>query len=95
MLKPFNLNDLFIYDLANNHQGDIEHASNIVREVARVNNAAGVRGALKFQFRQLDTFIHPDFKDRMDMKYVKRFQETRFPMESFAKLAELIRQNGL
>ena len=35
MSKPFNLNDLFIYDLANNHQGDIEHASNIVREVAR------------------------------------------------------------
>lgn len=95
MSKPFNLNDLFIYDLANNHQGDMEHASNIVREVARVNNAAGVRGALKFQFRQLDTFIHPDFKNRMDMKYVKRFMETRFPMESFAALAGLIKQNGL
>jgi len=93
--NQLNLSDLFIYDLANNHQGDLEHASNIVREVARVNNAAGVRGGLKFQFRQLDTFIHPDFKNRMDMKYIKRFTETRFSLEHFAILARLIRDNGL
>ncbi|MGE0212708.1 MAG: N-acetylneuraminate synthase family protein [Parvibaculaceae bacterium] len=95
MARPLKLEDLFIYDLANNHQGDLGHASGIVREVARVNNAAGVRGALKFQFRQLDTFIHPDFQDRMDLKYVKRFSETRFSMDDFAKLAQVVRENGL
>jgi N-acetylneuraminate synthase len=95
MSNRFNLSDLFIYDLANNHQGDFEHACNIVREVARVNRAAGVRGAIKFQFRHLDTFIHPEFKNRMDMKYVKRFTETRFALESFAALAKLIRDSGL
>jgi sialic acid synthase SpsE len=94
-MKQFNLNDLFVYDLANNHQGDLEHASNIIREVGRVNSAAGVRGALKFQFRQLDSFIHPDFQQRMDLKYIKRFKETRLPFEDFAKLAKLARDCGL
>jgi len=94
-MKPFQLDDLFIYDLANNHQGDIEHAKNIISEVARVNNAAGVRGALKFQFRQLDTFIHPDFVDRMDIKFIKRFSEMRMEMDRFKELADFIRAQGL
>lgn len=94
-MKQFRLNDLFIYDLANNHQGDMDHARNIIREVARVNNAAGVRGAIKFQFRQLDSFIHPDFQDRMDLKFVKRFSETRLEMEQFWDLAGFIRDQGL
>ena len=76
MQNQFSFENLFVYDLANNHQGDFEHAANIIREVGRVSTAAGVRGALKFQFRQLETFIHPDFKSRTDQKYVKRFTET-------------------
>lgn len=95
MYRPFDFAGLFVYDLANNHQGDLEHATNIVREVARVSNAGGVRGALKFQFRQLDTFIHPDFKARMDVKYVKQFTETRLAIEDFAKLATFVRDTGL
>jgi len=95
MMKPFELSNLFIYDLANNHQGDIEHAKRIIGEVGRVNRAAGVRGALKFQFRQLDTFIHPDFQDRTDIKFIKRFSETRMPMDKFAELADFIREQGM
>jgi sialic acid synthase SpsE/D-lyxose ketol-isomerase len=94
-MKPFNLRDLFIYDLANNHQGDLAHASRIVASVGRVNAAAEVRGAIKFQFRQLDSFIHPDYQNRMDLKYVKRFKETRLPGEDFAKLANVAREHGL
>ena len=66
MSKPFNFENLFVYDLANNHQGDFEHARNIVSQVGRVNREGKVKGALKFQFRQLDSFIHPDFKGRAD-----------------------------
>jgi N-acetylneuraminate synthase len=95
MQSAFNFDDLFIYDLANNHQGDFDHAAKIVREVGRVNAAGKVRGALKFQFRQLDSFIHPDFKGRMDHKYVKRFSETKLSMDDFRRLAPLVREAGM
>lgn len=95
MQEPFNFSDLFIYDLANNHQGDYAHARNVVEQVAKVSNAGGVRGALKFQFRQLDSFIHPDFKTRTDLKFIKRFSETKLSMDEFARLADVVRGNGL
>lgn len=95
MSANFDFTNLFIYDLANNHQGDIAHAENIVREVGRVNADGKVKGALKFQFRQLDSFIHPDFKGSTGHKYVKRFSETRLEMDAFAKLAQTVRGSGL
>jgi N-acetylneuraminate synthase len=87
--------DLFIYDLANNHQGDLPYAKEIVAAVGKVNREAGVRGALKFQFRQLETFIHPDYQSRTDLKYVKRFKETKLDMDDFAELAHSVRKAGL
>lgn len=95
MARDFDFENLFIFDLANNHMGDMAHAERVIREVAEVAHAAGVRAALKFQFRQLDSFIHPDFKDRMDLKYVKRFSETRLEMDQFARLADIVRECGL
>jgi N-acetylneuraminate synthase len=95
MKGTFNFENLFIYDLANNHQGDYSHACNIVREVAAVSEHMGVRGALKFQFRQLNTFIHPDFQARSDNKYVKRFTETKLLIEDFLKLAGEVRNSGM
>jgi len=95
MAKTFDFENLFVYDLANNHQGDIDFARRIVSEVGRVNRDGKIKGALKFQFRQLDSFIHPDFKGRKDHKYVKRFSETRLEMDAFAKLAEHVRAEGL
>ena len=68
MRKPFSFENLFVYDLANNHQGDFAHARNIVSAVGKVNREGKINGALKFQFRQLDSFIHPDFKGRADHK---------------------------
>ena len=95
MQEPFRFDDLFIYDLANNHQGDYAHAARVITDVAAVNNAAGVLGALKFQFRQLDSFIHPDFKTRTDLKYIKRFSETKLSIDEFRSLADVARNNKL
>lgn len=95
MRKDFSFENLFVYDLANNHQGDVDHAVRVINEVGRVNKAAGVRGALKFQFRQLDTFIHPDFQGRKDHKYVKRFSETRLSMDQFRFLKGVVQEAGM
>jgi len=94
-MHKFNFDGLFIYDLANNHQGDLAHAVKIVDAMGEVSREAGVRAALKFQFRQLDTFIHPDFKTRNDLKFIKRFNETRLSMDDFSALTERVRENRL
>ena len=81
---------LFIYDIANNHMGDVEHGLRIIREVAAVAKEFPFKFAIKFQYRQLDSFIHPDYKGSSEFKYVKRFSETRLSKEDFGRMkAEL------
>lgn len=36
MRKPFSFENLFVYDLANNHQGDLAHARNIVLSLIHI-----------------------------------------------------------
>ena len=78
---------LFVFEMANNHMGDVEHGLRLIREFGAVKNEfPEFDFALKFQFRNMDTFIHPDYRDRMDLKYVKRFSETRLSRGQFLKL---------
>ena len=91
----FKLEDLFIYDMANNHQGDLQHGLRIIEEIGKVNRDAGVRGALKFQFRQLETFIHPEFKERKDVKHIPRFMGTALTKEDYALLTKAVKDAGM
>jgi sialic acid synthase SpsE/mannose-6-phosphate isomerase-like protein (cupin superfamily) len=68
--------NLFVFEMANNHMGDVEHGLRIIREFHDVCKDFNFKFAFKFQYRDLDTFIHHDYKDRTDFKYVKRFMET-------------------
>ncbi len=68
---------LYIFEMANNHMGSIAHAKKIVDEFSSLAKEHKLTAGIKLQFRNLDTFIHPDFQQRNDLKYVKRFNETR------------------
>lgn len=91
----FNFEGLFVYDMANNHQGSLEHGLKIINEIAKVSNGENVRGALKFQFRQLDTFIHPDYRANIENKHIPRFLSTRLPPEDFEILTGEVKKNNL
>lgn len=95
MKTEFRFKDLFVLDLANNHNGDFQHALRIIRAVGEVVAKHQVRAALKFQFRQLDTFVHPAHKEESPYKYPKRFLDTRLSNEEFARLAEEVRSLGM
>ena len=88
---------LFIFEMANNHQGSVAHGKRIIAAMKEV--AAPFMGrfrfAVKFQYRDLDTFIHPAMRDRMDIKNVKRFQDTRLSREEFSELLAHVREKGL
>jgi len=85
-MKEFDFNNLFIFELANNHQGDVDHGLAIIRNIGNLAKQNAVRGGIKFQFRQLDTFIHPDYKNNLDIKHIKRFMETRLDDSQFQVL---------
>ena len=95
MDQKFDFKDLFILDMANNHQGDVEHGLNIVRSFAKVVKGREARAALKFQFRQLDTFIHPDHQKKSDHKQVQRFMSTRLLRDKYQLLLDEVRTSGL
>ncbi|MFV0280221.1 MAG: N-acetylneuraminate synthase family protein [Rhodoblastus sp.] len=92
--RPFLPDPLFIFELANNHMGDVEHGLRVIREFAAVAKDFPFRFAFKLQFRELDTFIHPDFQNRMDIKYIKRFSETRLDRAQTRRLVDEIKANG-
>jgi sialic acid synthase SpsE/mannose-6-phosphate isomerase-like protein (cupin superfamily) len=87
--------NLFIFEMANNHMGDVEHGMRIINEVAEAARRYPFTYAVKFQYRDLDTFIHPQYKSRMDIKYVKRFMETRIPEKDQRRLRDEVKQLGL
>lgn len=92
--KRFNFENLFIFDLANNHQGDALHGGAIVNALADVVKRHGVRGAIKFQFRDLDSFIHPEYKDGKTNKHIGRFLSTRLQRKDFEVLHQKVKSLG-
>ena len=95
MSLPKEFENLFIFEFANNHMGDVQHGLHMIKEFARVaGKYPKFQFAVKFQFRDIPTFIHPDFKERMDIKYVKRFSQTRLSEEQFTTLKEAAENAG-
>ena len=88
-IKPF-----FIFDMANNHMGNLEHGLLIIREIHKVCKDYPFAFGFKLQYRQLDTFIHPDYKDCFEFKYVKRFTETRLEKHEFKALKDEMKALG-
>lgn len=83
--------ELFVLEMANNHLGDVERGLKIIStfgQVARFNN---VRAAIKLQIRDVDTFIHKDFRTREDIRYIKKTISTRLKDDDFATLAKATR----
>lgn len=91
----FDFRDLFVLDLANNHQGSVEHGTRVINECADAVDRKGVRAALKFQFRDLDTFVHPDHVGGSANKHVGRFLSTRLSWDDYARLLATVKDRGL
>ncbi|MCK9283322.1 MAG: N-acetylneuraminate synthase family protein [Rhodocyclaceae bacterium] len=86
--------DLFVLELANNHWGQVERGLRIVTDFSRIVRFNNVRAAIKLQFRDVDAFIHRDFRDRDDIRYIKKTLDTRLDRESYATLVQAIRKSG-
>ena len=86
--------DLFVLELANNHWGSFERGARIIADFAKVVRYNNVRAAIKLQFRNVDEFVHPDYRHRTDVRYIKKTLDTKLSVEDYAQLCQLIRKSG-
>ena len=86
--------DLFVLELANNHWGDVERGKKIITDFSRIVRFNNVKAAIKLQFRDVDHFIHKDFKDREDIRYIKKTMATKMSEDNYGELINAIKKSG-
>jgi len=87
--------NLFIFEMANNHMGDLEHGLQIINEIHHIcKDFPKFQFAFKFQYRDLESFIHPAYKNSTEFKYIKRFSETNLSSEQRKTLKDEAKKLG-
>ena len=86
--------NLFVLEMTNNHQGSLERGLAIVREHSRIVRFNNVRAAIKLQFRDVDSFVHKEFRDRDDIRYIRRVLDTRLRKDDYEQLVVAIQKSG-
>ena len=87
-------NNLFVLEMANNHLGSVERGLKIISEYAQVVRFNSVTATIKLQFRDVETFIHKNHRNRDDIRYIKKTRDTRLSRAEYATLVEAVRENG-
>lgn len=101
--------NLFVLELANNHWGDIDRGLRIIREHGKVVQKHGVNAAIKFQFRDTESFIHPDYLDTKvekgdkeavqapgtNTRYIKKTLSTVLSEEDYKTLLDEVKKYGM
>jgi sialic acid synthase SpsE/quercetin dioxygenase-like cupin family protein len=86
-------NNLFIFELANNHNGSLSQGLDIINAFAEVaKDVPELNYGFKLQYRNLDTFIHN--RAAIDNKQVTRFTDTALSADDRKKLVEAIDKRG-
>jgi len=86
--------DLFVMEIANNHWGSLERGYRLIDvfgKVARYNN---VKAAIKLQIRDVDNFIHKDFKNAKNSRYITKTISTKMTKDDHAKMVKRIKNTG-
>ncbi|MFI5245236.1 MAG: N-acetylneuraminate synthase family protein, partial [Gemmatimonadales bacterium] len=94
MIERNIFDELFVLEIANNHWGSLERGLRIIREFSTIARYHNMRCAMKLQFRDVDHFIHKDFRDRQDIRYVKKTVDTKMSDEDYGTLVEEMRRNN-
>ena len=101
-MKNEIFNNLFVLELANNHWGDLKRGKKIIRQFAKVVKENKVKAAIKLQFRDVDNFIHKDFKNDgkgIDLlklpkrsRYIQKTSKTKLTYDEFKELIDYIKK---
>ena len=86
--------NLFVLEAANNHWGDLDRGKEIIQQFATIVRYNNIKAAIKFQFRDVDNFVHDEFKGNQDLRYIKKTEATKMSRDQYAALATAVRQAG-
>ena len=86
--------NLFVLEAANNHWGDLDRGKKIIQDFATVARYNNVKAAIKFQFRDVDNFVHEDFKGNQEIRYIKKTEATKMSHTQYKSLADAVVRAG-
>jgi len=86
--------NLFVLEAANNHWGDVERGKRIIQDYGTVVRVNGMKAAIKFQFRDVDNFIHDEYKGNQELRYIKKTEATKMNHDQYGALANAVRKVG-
>lgn len=86
--------NFFVLELANNHWGKLDRGLKIIRDHGAIVRYNNIKAAIKLQFRDVDEFIHPEFKGNNKHRYIKKTEETKLTKSDFARMVEEIKILG-
>jgi N-acetylneuraminate synthase len=87
--------DLFVLELANNHWGKLQRGLKIIDDFAAVVKENGVKASIKLQFRNVDEFVHRDYRDCEDVRYIKKTLATQMPWEELRAMIDRVKAHGM
>ena len=84
-----------IFEMANNHQGSVDHGINIIKEYAKIRNKFknNFEFYFKLQFRDMNSFISPKAIKENKNKHIQRFLSTKLSDKKFNLLINEIKRN--
>ena len=86
--------NLFVLEAANNHWGDVVRGKKIIQDFASVVRFNDIKAAIKFQFRDVDNFIHQEYKGNTEIRYIKKTEATKMSHAQYKELADAVRKVG-
>ena len=87
--------DLFVLELANNHWGSLDRGLKIIRDFSQVVRFNNVKASIKLQFRDVDSFIHKDYRNRSDIRYIKKTLDTQLSWSDLHRMVHAVREGGM
>jgi N-acetylneuraminate synthase len=92
--KNMIFENLFVLEAANNHWGDVERGKKIIQHFGSVVRFNNVKAAIKFQFRDVDNFIHNNYKGNTEIRYIKKTEATKMSHDQYRILSDAVRNVG-
>ncbi len=86
-------NDLFVFEMANNHWGNVTRGLEIIKTYTQIARFENIHCAIKLQFRHVPSFIHVKYLDS-PLRYILKTRQTALTKDQFEELVSMIRKGG-